>query len=82
MGSVAYSMAIYQGTSSQLGALVAGPVTGTDAAFNGQSIEIGGDHGPINESYVLVITRTLTITGGATGACTLVGTGYIGVTLN
>ena len=82
VGTITYSMAIYQGTSSQLGALVAGPVSGTDAAFNGQSIGVIGNRGPVNENYVLVITRTLTITSAATGACTLLGTGNIGVTIN
>lgn len=82
VGTITYSMAIYQGTSSQLGALVAGPVSGTDSAFNGQSVGVIGNRGPVNENYVLVITRTLSITSAATGACTLVGTGNIGVTIN
>ena len=82
VGTITYSMAIYQGTSSQIGALVAGPVSGTDAGFNGQSVGVIGNHGPVSENFVLVITRTLTITSEATGACTLLGTGNIGVTIN
>ena len=82
MGSVAYSMSIYQGTPSRVGALVAGPVSGTDSGFNGQVLTLTTAPSSSPEPYVLVITRTLSLTGQATGACTLVGTGYIGVTIN
>jgi hypothetical protein len=82
MGKVTYTMAIYQGNSGHMGALVAGPIGGTDAGFNGQTLSLGASPGQTNESYVLVISRLLTMSGQATGACMLVGTGYIGVTIN
>ena len=82
MGSITYSMALFQGTSGHVGTMVAGPVSGTDASFNGQSISLLTNQisGPGN--FVLMISRTLTVTGTATGASTLVGTGNIGVTIN
>jgi len=81
-GTVTYTMTLYQGSSSHVGSIVAGPVSGTDAGFNGQSLAIGTAQVPSGGNLVLVINRTLTLTGQATGACTLVGTGYIGVTIN
>jgi hypothetical protein len=82
MGTVTYSMALYQGNSAHVGALIAGPVSGTDASFNGLSVAVNSAQLPSGGSLVLRISRTLTLTGQATGACTLVGTGYIGVTIN
>jgi len=82
MGTVTYSMAIYQGNSAHVGALIAGPVSGTDAGFNGHTVAVNSAQIPSGGSLVLMISRTLTLTGQATGACTLVGTGYIGVTIN
>lgn len=82
MGNVVYSMALYQGTSAHVGALVSGPVSGTDASFNGQTVALIKAQVPTSGNFVLMISRTLTVTGTATGASTLVGTGLIGVTIN
>lgn len=82
MGTVTYSMAMYQGSSSHVGALISGPVSGTDSGFNGQTLVVNSAQIPTGGNLVLVLTRTLNVTGQATGACTLVGTGYIGVTIN
>jgi len=82
MGTVTYTMAIYLGNSAHVGALIAGPVSGTDAGFNGRTLSVNSAQIPSGGNLVLMIGRTLTLTGQATGACTLVGTGYIGVTIN
>jgi hypothetical protein len=82
MGTVTYSMALFQGTAAHPGALVAGPVSGTDGRFNGQMLGFNSHQIPANGSMILVLTRTLTMTQKANGACTLIGTGYIGVTIN
>ncbi len=82
MGTISYTMAIYSGTPSQMGALVAGPVSGTDAGFNGQTLSITVPEQQANENFVLVITRTLYVNPSATGQCTLVGTGNISVAIN
>lgn len=82
MGTVTYSMALYLGNSGHVGALIAGPVSGTDSGFNGQSVSVNSTQIPAGGTLVLRISRMLSLTGQATGACTLVGTGYIGVTIN
>ncbi len=82
MGSVTYSMALYQGTSSHVGALIAGPVSGTDSGFNGQSVAVNSAQISGGGSLVLLITRTLSLTGQVKGASTFKGTGFIGVTIN
>lgn len=82
MGSISYSMSLFQGNSSHPGVLVAGPIGGIDAGFNGKMLSVNAGQVQANGTMVLVITRTLSLTGQATGATTLVGTGYIGVTIN
>jgi len=82
MGSVTYTMTLYQGTPAHVGALVSGPVSGTDVAFNGQTVAVNLAQIPADGNLVLMISRTLNLTGQATGASTLVGTGNIGVTIN
>ena len=82
MGSITYSMALYQGTPSRIGNLVSGPVTGTDAGFSGQTLTLGEGQIPGDGNLVLVLTRTLNLTETALGAYKLVGTGNIGVTIN
>jgi|GEM_PF-1958357 len=82
MGSITYSMALYQGTPNHIGNLVSGPVSGTDAGFSGQSLTLVDAQIPSDGNLVLVLTRTLTLTEKALGAYKLVGTGNIGVTIN
>ena len=82
MGSIMYSMALYQGTPTHIGSLVSGPVSGTDAGFSGQSLTLVDAQIPPDGNLVLVLTRTLTLTEKALGAYKLVGTGNIGVTIN
>jgi hypothetical protein len=82
LGTVKYSMALYQGNSAHVGTMLAGPVSGTDGSFNGQSLSLNVAQIPSGGNLVLMISRTLTLTAMATGACTLVGTGNIGVTIN
>jgi len=82
MGSITYSMALFTGTPSHIGMRVSGPVTGTDAGFNGQTLSLTAAQVPANGNLVLVLTRTLTLTSAATGAYKIVGTGNIGVSIN
>ncbi len=82
MGSIMYSMSLYQGTPSHIGSLVSGPVDGSDEAFNGQSLTLLPAQIPGDGNLVLVLTRTLTLTEKALGTYKLVGTGNIGVTIN
>ncbi len=82
MGSITYSMALYQGTPSHIGSLVSGPVSGTDSGFSGQSLTLVETQIPTDGNLVLVFTRTLNLTEKAMGAYKLVGTGNIGVTIN
>lgn len=82
VGSIAYSMAIYSGTPTQIGSLVAGPVAGTDAGFNGQSLSVTVPEQQGNENFVLVLTRTLSVSSSAVGQNTLIGTGSISVAIN
>ena len=82
MGSITYSMALYQGTPSHIGSLVSGPVSGVDSGFSGQTLTLGNAQISSDGNYVLVLTRTLNLTEKAMGAYRLVGTGNIGVTIN
>jgi len=82
VGSIMYSMALYQGTPSRLGGLVSGPVTGIDSGFSGQVLSLANAQIPNDGNLVLVFTRTLNLNEKALGAYKLVGTGNIGVTIN
>jgi len=82
MGNVTYTMALYQGTSSQIGSLVSGPVSGVDSGFNGKTLVLNKSQIPSGGNLVLVLTRTLNLTASSTGASNLVGAGNIGVTIN
>jgi len=82
MGSITYSMALFAGTPSHLGALVCGPVSGVDAGFNSQTLTLTSAQVPGDGNLVLVFTRILTVNAGASGAQKLVGTGNISVSIN
>lgn len=82
VGSIMYSMALYQGTPTHIGGLISGPVSGADDGFNGQTLTVGITQVPKDGNLVLVLTRTLNITEKAQGSTRLVGTGNIGVTIN
>jgi len=82
IGTIAYTMSILQDYPNN-GTTVAGPISGTDAGFNGGTIALNALTSlPADGRATLKITRQLTLNQSALGGTTYTASGLIQVGVN
>jgi len=67
IGNIAYTLEVYAGSIGNLGTRIAGPITGTDAGFNGKQLLLPEASQPSNGRMVIRLTRQITLTQFARG---------------
>lgn len=81
-GTVAYEMTVLSGKVNNLGAIVSGPITGTDSGINAKTLTIANPPGNSKKDFVLRLRRTLTMTQLAKGGEVYTATGTLILSVN